>query len=295
MIGMENTVFRCIVSFCFATVFFTGCSSTDLHDPEVKLTYIGSHGFLLTSAAHRILLDGAMPAGVSRWGYVLPSAETADTIVQGDEPFSQIDIITISHAHEDHYSPSVVEGAMAHNPKAFLVCTKDAYMNILKERSDFSMYEERVWIPELDYYQSDVKVLNGIAMEVSKIPHGNVPLLVFSFDLDGVRFLHLNDWIELNDEQSKQIGLGSRETDVALIGYNFVLKPQLSDMLTQKIRPRFSIICHVDGANESRFEGIQGKMNNFKNDWPMYLAKESMERMKIIKSSESIRRIPVTE
>jgi L-ascorbate metabolism protein UlaG (beta-lactamase superfamily) len=79
-------------------VIFYNCSSSDL-----KVTYIGNEGFLIETANKKILSD-ALWGEIENTSYEVPSDSLITLMREAKAPFDKIDLISISHKHQDHFN-----------------------------------------------------------------------------------------------------------------------------------------------------------------------------------------------
>jgi hypothetical protein len=240
--------------------------------PTVELTYVGSHGFLVAGGGKKMLLDAAMPSGLSPWGYVLPPEETRRKIESAEPPYDGIDLITISHAHEDHFSPATVYGAMLNNPGAWLVASPEAYLALIAAKPEIADFKDRIWVPSSSLNETEERSINGIPFGVTVMSHGtgtSMKLMTLFFDLAGMRFLHLNEWNRLAAADYDAIGFNRRPADVAILGYGYVNNGSLIDILETKLKPGFTVVCHVDGASPAAFASIRASMDKLSASRPM--------------------------
>jgi L-ascorbate metabolism protein UlaG (beta-lactamase superfamily) len=264
-----------------AMIFLSAFARAGAEAPRsVSAQYIGSHGFLIEGAGKKILLDSAMPSGKSDYGYIFPTEEIRAKIENAAEPYGGIDLITITHAHEDHYSPATVYGAMKNNPKAWLIATQEAYDDVLRVQKGIAAFKDRIWIPSIGFRASEERVVNGIPVGVTVIPHGpdgSMRLLTIVFELAGMRFLHLNEWNKLVPADYGSLAFNSRRADVAFLGYGFVTIGDKLDVFKTELNPRFTVICHVDGAKPSTLSSIQAAMDRMYDSYPMLMPTKPLD------------------
>jgi L-ascorbate metabolism protein UlaG (beta-lactamase superfamily) len=69
--------------------------------------YVANEGFLVKASNRKILVDALFGRFESDWCDV-PSGPVIEKMEKGIEPFDQIDLILISHAHVDHFNAEIV-------------------------------------------------------------------------------------------------------------------------------------------------------------------------------------------
>jgi L-ascorbate metabolism protein UlaG (beta-lactamase superfamily) len=170
-----------------------GAASRDSALP-ITVTYIANDGFLIDAAGKKVLIDALFDAGAPN--YLAPSPELLDRIVTGKGPFADIDILLVTHAHGDHFSPAIVLRYLRAHPRCQLVAHRQA---IDKLRGDESYKDVQKQVHELNLEPGarGQLTLNGIVVSALRLnhsqPHTETRNLVFAVDLGGARFLHMGD------------------------------------------------------------------------------------------------------
>jgi L-ascorbate metabolism protein UlaG (beta-lactamase superfamily) len=75
------------------------------HD-SISVTYIANCGFLIEIDSNKILVDGLFKRGHNR--YPTPDSTVQKLLVSNQDPFNDIDLILVSHVHEDHFEKEMV-------------------------------------------------------------------------------------------------------------------------------------------------------------------------------------------
>jgi hypothetical protein len=83
----------------------------------VKVTFVNIAGFLITVGDKKILIDAlyhGYPEGILK------------PVISAQPPFDGVDLILVTHEHQDHLSPELVLSHMSSNPDAILVSSQSA-------------------------------------------------------------------------------------------------------------------------------------------------------------------------
>ena len=67
-----------------------------------SVTYLGNEAVMIESGSHKILFDPFFHNDYNTYQLVPEAIRNA--IFNGEKPYDAIDIVFISHAHEDHFS-----------------------------------------------------------------------------------------------------------------------------------------------------------------------------------------------
>lgn len=93
-----------MISFhiCFA-------SDSTIADKNIKITYISNEGFLIEVGSNSILIDALF--GDKQYGFCdIPDSSQIKSMRNAEDIFEDIDLITATHRHIDHfYAPFVID------------------------------------------------------------------------------------------------------------------------------------------------------------------------------------------
>ena len=256
---------------------------------SVSALYTGSHGYLLQSSTQKVALDALIYWEGSNYGYIKPPEVAKQMMESAKSPFDSLNLILIGHGHSDHFNPEIIESAMLKSPKAILVASPEV-VNVIESAVDsFSYYSDRIWAPELEILESADTVISDIPLTITCVEHdGTWNLFVFSFVLDNIRFLHLNGFNPLTNDDLDTLAFNRERADVAFLCYNNIMNGLKFSQLRNYIHPVFSTIGHVDGATTSKLNGIEAKIEENLAEYPMNMMSASMEQMLYIKTNDTI-------
>ena len=100
---MHKTLLNIFVLLLFSFNFDV---YADQAKPDVKVaasaTYLGNEAVMIESGSHKILFDPFFHNDYNTYQLVPEAIRKA--IFNGEKPYDAIDIVFISHAHEDHFS-----------------------------------------------------------------------------------------------------------------------------------------------------------------------------------------------
>ena len=97
--------------------------AAQMNTNEVRVTFVGNAGFLITVNDKKILID-ALFSGFPG-DYILPR-EIQDKLALGLPPFDNIDLVLATHSHGDHFDASLVRRFLSNNPAAVFASTPQA-------------------------------------------------------------------------------------------------------------------------------------------------------------------------
>ena len=201
----------------------------------LKITYIGSAGYMLESPTKKILIDAPFADMVKQFGVPVASPITQAMIAKGEAPFDEIDLILITHSHPGHYEPLTLVDNLKNNPNTQLVTNSSTTDVLAGLVPDYDLIEDRIHgiVLEEDYRTTDVNV-GGLEIHISRSPHwtraGTTDegyLFNYSFNLDGIEIAYV-----LSEENY----VVSKEIDI-LFG----------DKMTSNLQPKHIVLCHQSG------------------------------------------------
>ena len=90
--------------------------------PPLTVTYVANEGFMIESEGKKILIDAVFGGFEPTWCQVPPDS-VVELMTAARPPFDSINLITVTHAHLDHFNADIVAVHMKHNRRGILVCT----------------------------------------------------------------------------------------------------------------------------------------------------------------------------
>ncbi|NQZ83551.1 MAG: MBL fold metallo-hydrolase [Colwellia sp.] len=222
---------------------------------EVKVaasaTYLGNEAVMIESGSHKILFDPFFHNDYNTYQLVPEAIRNA--IFNGEKPYDAIDIIFISHAHEDHFSAKDMLKFLINHPKAKMVAPKQA-ADSLRQLSGSEKVMAQVQSVSLTYGdQPWFGEVDGLAIEAVRIPHAGWPgrasveNIVFRVSLDqGITIMHMGD-ADPDDSHFRPLEAHWQQkiTDTAFPPYWFFSSAQGNDILNNRINAKAHIGVHV--------------------------------------------------
>lgn len=242
-------------------------------EKTIQVTYVANTGFLIKTGDKKILMDGIFGGFEANWCDV-PPRELTEKIIHGKAPFDNIDLVTVSHRHMDHFNVEMMMEFLTMNKNTHLACPEET-VEKLKILEGYDKLESRIHsIPPGDGNSGsynlkgiDVKGYNldhGPYWEIDEKTgkkanrHGGVQNTVFVLSAGGIKFLHSGDWNFYNIEDNgivKKIG----KIDLAFLdrGILFQKGEERLEIFKKYISPEKIIIMHLSpGAKVTNNEKI---------------------------------------
>ncbi|MFC2096892.1 MBL fold metallo-hydrolase [Bacteroidota bacterium] len=241
---------------------------------DCKVTYIGNEGFLIEYAGKKIIVDGLLNNLESKY-FHSPSDSVVNLLEKSLPPFDNIDIITISHKHSDHFDENIVVNHLLNNTNAKLICPKQVE-EILIDRSDYKKISNRIIAITPDLYSDTTITVSDISIRVLRLEHShymekdstgkeinrhrNIENLGYLFNIEETKLFHCGDTNPLNEKEYSTFSLIDEEIDIAFLERIFFARGKKGqDILNNYISPKEMILMHIRPENINLF------INNFKS------------------------------
>ncbi|MGH7570662.1 MAG: MBL fold metallo-hydrolase [Gemmatimonadota bacterium] len=186
--------------------------ATPWHDPTVE--YLANEGVLVSAGDVSVLIDGLFGDGLPEYP-VVPSA-TRDSLESALGRFGYIDLVLVTHRHDDHFDSAAVTRHLEANPEAVLIAPGDAIAAFPPDRLE--RYGERLQpldLPPGSYVRLD---MGGFAVEALGLAHAETRHVGYRIELLGLTVLHLGDAQPAPADLAKFLE-GRPGPEVALVPY----------------------------------------------------------------------------
>lgn len=177
--------------------------------PTARVTYVANEGFLIDSGGKKILVDALFHGEVID-RYHAPPAETQTKLETAAAPFDRVDLILVTHWHDDHFTPEVVLKHLTANPDGVLAASPQVVSRLRSQAGWTGELDKRVREIDVPLHGSADLEIHGIRLRASRLRHGAymipdgstggsrdkheaVENLVFRFEVAGVTFMHFGD------------------------------------------------------------------------------------------------------
>ncbi len=234
--------------------------------PEVCL--IAGEGVTLKSGPTMILMDGLFREGFPE--DKLASTALMSAIEEAKPPYDEVDLVTISHKHIDHFSVASLLKFLTNNHNAKVLmppeASSDFFINGGNGFADrvVSLYPERGTPMSVE--------INGIGVTVYNLDHGseveNIGVLV---ELDGKTFFHMGDFSTADFEGN---GIEGMEVDYLLLPYWYLRNEANFKLIEDHMKPKYLVPIHMPqrdlppemiervGSFDDLFQAVKGRADN---------------------------------
>lgn len=205
----------------------------------MEIQYIANEGFLIKARNKKILIDALFGGFESDW-CVTPSEKIIEKMATSAEPFDQIDVILISHAHVDHFNKEIVLRHLDRNEAGMLICPAQVRLELEKDPR-YEKIRARVMeiTPENETGSQSIDI-KGMKIKVWRLTHSayyiedkktgqkynkheRVQNLGFTIEIDHKRIFHGGDWAD-DGIGEKRNPLRQEKMDVAFLSIGAYLE-----------------------------------------------------------------------
>jgi L-ascorbate metabolism protein UlaG (beta-lactamase superfamily) len=219
----------------------------------VDITYVGNTGFVIEAGGKKMVVDAMFDEG---WDtYLVPSIPVRDDMKNARKPFNKVDLILVTHWHDDHFDVDIVAEHLRRNDKAVLVAPQQV-VDLLKSHESYDKFSSRVLAATPGFGETIEVAVEGVA--VSAIGMRHVPYPEGNVDrhrevenngyivrLGDVTVFHVGDgYLDVGSAFLSASRLGQRNIDVVFIEY-FDRTPESIRVVNEVVRPKAVIPTHI--------------------------------------------------
>jgi ankyrin repeat protein len=247
------------------------------HHPEIRVRYIANNGFLITSGSKKVLLDALH---TNPYGYDSTPEKVFRKMINLESPFGNINVLFVSHDHQDHFSSEMVSDFLLKNPETFLV-TNQSTVDALKSyhEENYQILSGRVKNINPPWKEKVQSAAGGIELTVFGVNHRPADMEPYLTDcclinFEGRKILFVSDLVpEANEEYFKAFQFQNDEIDIAFFDQYFLQNPSGQKIIKEFVKPKFIIAMHI---NSNEFDSAETAIKKYYPD--VIVFKETLEQ-----------------
>lgn len=212
-------------------------------DNTPTLCMLANEGVSISAGETMILMDAFV-----RDGYPedkLMSEGLRNTLWMAEPPYDEVDIITVSHKHIDHFDAPALMAHLVRNPGAKLVLPEEAYQDFLATDGG-TEFESQLIASTPERGKPETFEVNGIAITIYNLDHRteveNIGVLV---ELGGKTFFHMGDYSSAEFEEN---GIKDMEVDYLLLPYWYLRRAENFQLIQDNMKPKYLVPIHMPGS-----------------------------------------------
>lgn len=235
---------------------------------SISVTYIANCGYLLEMDSSKIIVDGLFKSGHNR--YSIPDTTTQKLLVSNQYPFNDLDLILVTHTHEDHFDSEMVVTCMQNNETVKLLCPQQVIDEISKYESAYEKIKTRIIECTPDAFTSQFVQVGNIEINACRFAHPgerhkNVQNIAYLVSINNKSFFHSADIDPLQINKYTGIKLNDLNIDIGFINEDFA-KIENSGSTKELINAKCNVAMHLpDTAASVWIESFKDNPDLFRN------------------------------
>lgn len=245
---------------------------------SIAVTYIANCGYLIEIDSVKIIIDGLFKLGHNH--YPTPDISAQKLLVSNKYPFNDIDLILVSHVHEDHFDSEMVRECMLNNPTANLLCPQQVTDSIRKNESVYNTIKSRIIDCTPDAFTSMEVNVGDIEIHACRLAHPgekhkSIQNIAYLVSVYGKSVFHSSDIDPLQIDKYSGIKLNEMSIDIGMLNEDFA-KVENAGLAKSFINAHNNIAMHLpEIAASGWLESFKDKPDMFSNP---FIFKKKMER-----------------
>jgi L-ascorbate metabolism protein UlaG (beta-lactamase superfamily) len=235
---------------------------------SISITYIANSGYLVEIDSHKIIIDGLFRRGHNR--YPTPDAHTQKLLVSNQYPFDNIDLILVSHTHEDHFDSEMVMDCMLNNPSARLLCPQQVIDRIRDNVAVYDQIKTRIIDCTPDTFVSQSVQVGDIEIHACRLAHGgerhkDVQNIAYLISIKGRSVFHSADADPFQIDKYTGIRISQSSVDIGLLNED-LCKVENAGIAREFISAKHDIAMHLpDPVAALWLDSLKDKPGLFSN------------------------------
>ncbi len=231
-----------ILLIILANIMFSTCSGQQ----KIDVTYIANEGFLIESSGKKVIIDALFNNG---WdNYLIPTDSIVSDIESQQGPFSNANLMLVTHNHGDHFNPSMVVRYLINSPDNFLIAPLKVF-NEVSRHPDFAKFESQIVKLDTSNQKNNDTTIQGIRVRSFFIQHDSRPQIEnvgYLIDIDKLKVFHSGDYNGSELVEFEKLQLQDEFIDLAFLNfYGFWNTTEEREFTEQHINPKKIALMHI--------------------------------------------------
>lgn len=243
-----------------------------------SLTYVANAGILLKIRDKKILIDGLCTCEIPI--YKTTPEIISQQIIQGLPPFENIDLLLITHDHNDHFAAKKTSEFLKQNQNATVISTNEVVAQIKAELLNSRDHNLIALNPAL--HCAEELTVKGITIEVISMRHegkefASVNNLAFLIK-DEVNVLHVGDAAAI-PENYQTLKLQEKRIDLIIAPFPYIGLPSARQIIKEYISPHKIVLVHLPYQELDSYGWITATKKSYNRIKDDFIATEFMEEV----------------
>jgi L-ascorbate metabolism protein UlaG (beta-lactamase superfamily) len=245
-------IFTLIYILLFAEAGWNAVLPAQSGPQKLEITYVANEGVLIATDNNKILIDALFDNPNPE--YTAPPKEMLEGMQSGRAPFSNVNLVLVTHNHPDHFNPDFAARYMVNNRKTKLMAAADAVAAMKDNIPDWASIENRIFSFDLAPGETAEKKIDGIGVKISRTLHsGDLESphnLMYLIKMDGRTIFHEGD-SDGKLATFEGFELEEEKIDLALVHFWFPLHPEAERIIQDILKPNHVGLIHLPKRLES--------------------------------------------
>ena len=218
---------------------------------NISITLVADQGVIIRSGETSILIDSL-------------GRSIHQDLLDGKPPFSLVQLVFVSHAHSDHFSPTITRGFLHKHPEAYLVSSPEIISKIIEGSTGYPQIKNQLKEIKTEKGMITSISFSGIKGEFIQSKHA-VSLLFpdgvmgYIFHIGDKKIFYLGE-SEMIPDSWRHRDLKSNSIDTVILPYWIYKEETTRKVLTEHIAPKIIVVTmDTDHGADSQFAELSRK------------------------------------
>jgi L-ascorbate metabolism protein UlaG (beta-lactamase superfamily) len=159
-------------------------------EDDLLIGFFGVDGFLISHGGQNILIDALIAEDL------VVDPLITETLLAAQPPVQSVDLMLITHIHDDHYAPNSVLEFLRNHPETEVISTSQVVADLLPLLEEDDPLRDRIQAVEFDEGEETGLTVNQIRLTVFDLPHPGSTTIEnhgFMLHLGNLLLLHTGD------------------------------------------------------------------------------------------------------
>ena len=213
---------------------------------QVKITYIANEGVLIESGEQKVIIDALFDKFYEP--YLHPTEEMLESMIAGEAPYNDVNLLLSTHIHRDHFAPTVTGRFLKGHPETQLISSAQLAKSVAEDYAEGAAVSKQLEgiVRDAEIHEREA---NGVKIQAFFIYHSggsrtrSIENLAYVVEVGGKRILHLGD-SDMNPERFAELNLKSMNIDIALVPYWYMADETGIGIINDSIQPKHLLGIH---------------------------------------------------
>ncbi|MGB7606056.1 MAG: MBL fold metallo-hydrolase [Lutisporaceae bacterium] len=227
------------------------------------ITYLSNAGVMIKINDKKVLVDAFCNYDVPI--YKSTPVDILDQLINGIEPFKNIDLILITHNHSDHFDSKSICRFLLKNMNTVVVSTPEV-ITILRQDA-YNIDADRLIELNIKAGCFEKVMIKGIEVQAISMVHEgkeyiNIDNFAYLIEYNETSVMHLGDAAPVI-QNFEQLGLQQYRIDLLIANFPYIAIPSARQIVKELINPRKIAVVHLPYQEFDRFDWIKAAKKSY--------------------------------